>query len=189
MDYQSMINANRYLAKYNEILYNMAREMRVSHTTSNITIDFIRCIIPCYMTSIYICENFLEYTNYRPLQIQANNIIRINKNELKQMEEIGKTTIPYINKERDVNNYFKRYFKITDEMISQMYNSTRTHDINLDFIYEMIPNNEGAIKMCNNVLKFQIDPRLRVLANNIIIESNENIRILKEIENNIKKYP
>lgn len=190
MDYQNMINANRYLAKFNEILYNMARKMKVTHTTNNITIDFIRCMIPHHMAAVYMCENLLQYTNYSPLIIQANNIIRVQKNGIKQMEEIAKTTMSYMNRERDVNNYFKRYFKITDEMINKMYNSTRTPDINIDFISEMIPHHEGAIKMCQNVLKYQIDPRLRIIANNIIIEQSEGVRILKEIQNNInKKYP
>lgn len=190
MDYQSMINANRYLAKFNEILYNMAREMKLSYTTSNITVDFIKCIIPSSIATISMCENLLEYINYGPIQNLANNIINVQKNELNQMEEIGKTTIPYVNKERDVNNYFKRYFRITDEMINKMYNSNRTPDIMLDFIYENIPHNEGIIKLCKNLLKFEIDPRLRMLANNMIVEKSEIIRILKEMENNLnKKYP
>lgn len=190
MDYQNMINANRYLSKFNEILYNMAREMKVSYTTSNITVDFIKCMIPNCMATISICENFLEYINYIPLKNLADNIISMQKNEVKQMEEIGKTTIPYINKQRDVDNYFKKYFKITDEMINGMYNSIRTPDIILDFIYEMIPNNEGVVKLCKNLLRFEIDPRIRILANNIIVQENECIRILKEIENNVnKKYP
>lgn len=185
-----MINANRYLAKFNEILYNMAREMKVSYTTSNITIDFIKCMIPHHIATISMCENFLEYINYGPFQYTINNIINIQKNEIKQMEEIGKTTIAYINKQREVDNYFKRYFKITDEMINQMYNSNRTPDIIMDFIYEMIPNFEGTAKMCKNLLRFEIDPRLRILANNIIVQGNECIRIFREIENNInKKYP
>lgn len=190
MDYQNMINANRYLAKFNEILYTMANEVKITHTTSNITIDFIRCIIPNYMAAIYMCENLIEYTNYRPLMMQANNIIRIQKNEIEYMKEIAKTTIPYMNTQRDVNNYFKKYFKITNEMVNKMYNSSRTPDINMDFIYEMMPYHEGTIKICQNVLKHQIDPRLRILVNNIIIQQNNNIRILKEIENNLnKKYP
>lgn len=190
MDYQSMINANRYLAKFNEILYNMAREMKVSYTTSNITIDFIKCMIPSLMTSIHMCENLLEYTNYKPIQNIANNIIYNKKYEIKQMEDVMKTTIPYINKERDVNNYFKRYFKINDEMINNMYNSTRTPNIIIDFIYEMIPYSEGMVKLCKNLLRFEIDPRLKILANNIIIEQTECIRVLKEVENNVNlKYP
>lgn len=187
MNYQNMINANRYLSKFNEILYNMAGKMQVTHTTNNITIDFIRCMIPHHMAAIYMCENLLQYTNYSPLVTQANNIIEVQKNGVKQMEEIAKTTMPYINKEKAVNNYFKKYFRIINEMINKMYNSTRTPDINIDFISEMIPHHEGAIKMCQNVLKYQIDPRLRILANNIIINQSEGIRILKQIQTSLIK--
>lgn len=75
-------------------------------------------------------------------------------------------------------------------MINEMRNSIKTTDINLDFTYETIPHHEGAIKMCQNVLRYQIDPRLRMLANTIINEQSKGIKLLKEIQYNItKKYP
>ncbi|MBP3635637.1 MAG: DUF305 domain-containing protein [Bacilli bacterium] len=190
MNYQNEIDANYYLARFNEILYNMQREMLITNTTENITIDFIRCMIPHHMAAIYMCQNLLRYSNYTPLVNMANNIIKVQENEVNQMKEIAKTTIYYINNKRDVDNYFKRYFKITQNMINEMRNSIKTTDINLDFTYEMIPHHEGAIKMCQNVLRYQIDPRLRMLANIIIKEQSEGVRMLKEIQYNItKKYP
>lgn len=190
MNYQNEIDANYYLARFNEILYNMQREMLVTNTTENITIDFIRCMIPHHMAAIYMCQNLLKYTTYTPLINIANNIIKVQENEVNQMKEIAKTTIYYINNKRDVDNYFKRYFKITQNMINEMRNSLKSVNINLDFTYEMIPHHEGAIKMCQNVLRYQIDPRLRMLANAIIIQQSEGVRILKQIQDNLnKKYP
>ena len=187
MNYQNEIDANYYLARFNEILYNMSKEMLIMDTTNNITIDFIRCMIPHHMAAIYMCENLLKYSNYNSLINIANNIINIQKYEVKQMNEIAKTTMPYINLERDVNNYFKKYFKITQNMINEMRNSKRVIDINLDFIYEMIPHHEGAIKLCQNLLKYQIDPRLRILANNIIIQQTEGVKMLRQLQNSINK--
>ncbi len=187
MNYQNEINANYYLARFNEILYNMSNEMRITTTTNNITIDFIRCMIPHHIAAIYMCENLLNYTYYRPLIDIANTIITIQKNEIETMQKIGDTTIPYANIEKQVNNYFKKYFKIVQNMVNEMRNSKTTIDINLDFIYEMIPHHEGAIKMCQNLLKYPIDPRLRMLANNIIVQENESIKILKQVQYNLNK--
>ena len=187
MNYQNEIDVNYYLARFNEILYNMSNQMLIMQTTNNITIDFIRCMIPHHMAAIYMCENLLRYTNYFPLVNVANNIIEVQKNEVKIMQQISQTTILYINPVRSVNNYFKKYFKITQNMINQMKNSKVVTNINLDFIYEMIPHHEGAIKMCQNVLKYQIDSRLRMLANTIISQQTENIRVLRNIEYNLSR--
>jgi len=62
-----------------------------------------------------------------------------------------------------------------------MRNSFRSNDIDLNFINEMIPHHEGAIKMCENLLKYRIDPRLAEIANSIIIEQSEGVRQLKRI--------
>lgn len=187
MNYQNEINTNYYLARFNEILYNMSNEMMIKDTTNNITIDFIRCMIPHHMAAIYMCENLLNYTNYYPLINIADNIVKVQKYEVEYMNEIAKTTMPYMNFQKDVDSYFKKYFKIVQNMINEMRNSKTTININLDFINEMIPHHEGAIKMCQNVLKYPIDVRLRMLANNIIIQQTEGIKMLKQVQSNINK--
>ena len=62
-----------------------------------------------------------------------------------------------------------------------MKNSSRSNNINLNFTSEMIPHHEGAIKMCNNLLKYSIDPRLVKVAESIIKEQTEGVSKLKEI--------
>ena len=73
-----------------------------------------------------------------------------------------------MNMERDINTYLTKYFEITNNMIEKMKNSPRCVNINLDFVNEMIPHHEGAIQMCNNLMQYYIDPRLRNVANTII---------------------
>ena len=64
-----------------------------------------------------------------------------------------------------------------------MTNSLRSNNINLNFISEMIPHHEGAIAMCQNLLQYNIDPRLRVVAENIIKEQSQGVQDLYEIRN------
>lgn len=186
MNYQNQIDANYYFARYNEILFNIERDMLVTETTNNITIDFIRCMIPYNMAGIYMCENLLKYTNNMVFKNLSNNIIELKKREIDYMKEVFGSIMPYINSEKEVNNYFKKYFKITNNMINDMQNSERMVNINLSFIYEMIPYFEGGIKISQNVLKQNIDPRIRNLSNNIIMQGNNIINMLKQIEYNIK---
>ena len=150
--------------------------------TNNITINFISTMIPHHQAAIYMCENLLDYTNYQPLQEIAKNIISMQTKGIEQMREIAMTTYGYSNNRKDVRFYEKNYFCITRQMICKMKNSLRSENINLNFISEMIPHHEGAVQMCENLLKFSIDPRLANVAKNIIYEQSEGIRQLKEIE-------
>ena len=79
------------------------------------------------------------------------------------------------------------YTNITNEMIEKMKNSPRCYNINLDFVGEMIPHHEGAVKMCENLLQYYIDPRLKQVANTIIEEQSRGIEELKQIRQKLCK--
>ena len=67
-------------------------------------------------------------------------------------------------------------------MIYRMKYCLRSNDINLNFISEMIPHHEGAIAMCQNLLQYNIDPRLRMVAENIIKEQSQGVKDLYEVK-------
>lgn len=177
-----------YLARFDEILCQMADKMlNAQLTNNNITINFIRCMIPHHQAAIYMCENLLKYTNYTPLQEIARDIIKTQTSGIMQMKEIARTTIGFENSQRDVNCYLEKYFEITRNMICRMKNSPRCNNINLNFVNEMIPHHEGAISMCNNLLHYRIDPRLRNVANSIIEEQSRGVRQLEAIRETLCK--
>ncbi len=186
MQNQKMIMmARRYLARFDEILNQMADEMLSQEVTNSITIDFIRCMIPHHRAAIYMSENLLNYTRYEPLQKIAKGIIEMQTRGIEQMKEIEQRTYGFRNIPRDVNNYIEKYLSITQNMIKKMKNSPRCININLDFVNEMIPHHEGAIKMCNNLLQYYIDPRLKNVADTIIREQSEGVSKLKEVQKNL----
>lgn len=176
-------NVNNYLNRFDEILYNMENKMLSQNVTNSITINFIICMIPHHQAAIYMCENLLKYTKYQPLIQISNRIIQTQTKGIEQMKHILNTTVGYINSNKNVNNYMKEYFRIVNIMISGMKNSARTNNINYNFTTEMIPHHEGAIAMCNNLLKYQIDPRLKNVAQNIIQEQSKGVIELKNIQN------
>lgn len=183
MECEDVQRARRYLERFDQILCEMANKMLSANFTNNITLNFIECMIPHHMAAICMCENLLNFTNYEPLQRIANDIIRTQTRGIEQMSEIARTTCGYNNSECDVNRYIRRYFAITRNMICRMRNSPRCININLNFVNEMIPHHEGAVQMCNNLLQYCIDPRLRNVADSIIREQTEGIRQLKQIRN------
>ncbi len=185
MNCNHRMNVKKYLNRFDKILCQMATKMLSAEIVNNITLDFIRCMIPHHQAAIYMCENLLEYTEYEPLEKIAKDIIRTQTRGIKQMQEIARTTSGFSSSPSDVECYMKRYRQITKNMICKMKNSPRSANINLNFTNEMIPHHEGAVLMCENLLKYCIDPRLKSVAQTIIKEQSEGIEQLEEIRKNL----
>lgn len=182
MEYQSSFEVKEYLRRFDEILCEMSNKMLLYNMTSNITINFIQCMIPHHEAAIHMSENLLTFTNYKPLYEVANNIIKEQTKGVSQMKEILKTTKTCSNMPNHITGYESSYLSITKNMINKMKNSQRCQNININFTSEMIPHHEGAIQMCNNLLQYPIDPRLKIMANSIINEQTGGICKLKKIQ-------
>ena len=153
--------------------------------TDNINKDFIHCMIPHHQAAISMCENLLQYTTYVPLIEIANGIITVQTREIEEMTQILKTLSNSENKKEDVYLYIKKYKDITRDMIEKMRDSLKSYDVNLDFISEMIPHHEGAIAMCQNLLQYNVDPRLRILAQTIVEQQTQGVEQLKNIRSHL----
>lgn len=174
-------NLRKYLCKFNQIVNEMQTKMLCRNSVSDITLDFIECMTPHHQAAIAMCENLLQFTQCESLKKIACDIIEAQTQGIKQMQEIAKTTCGFVNSQNDVNCYIARYLSITRNMICKMRNRAECSNINLNFINEMIPHHEGAILMCENLLKYCIDPRLKKMAEDIIKEQSQGIKDLKEV--------
>lgn len=161
----------------------MLSKMTSSKITGNITKDFIMEMIPHHEAAVLMSKNLLKYNVDRKLSLIAQNIIRVQENGIKEMTLIYQTTNIPNNTYLEVLDYIRNYNDILNEMARGMKNSLTTPNINLDFISEMIPHHEGAIKMCKNLLNFKIDERLKNLAISIIKFQSQGVKELKEIKN------
>ena len=186
MQYFSKYDVQAYLNKFDNILTNMANKMLSAKPKNNITVYFIECMIPHHEAAIYMCQNLLKYTNYEPLIKIANDIIEMQTKGVEQMKSILKENNSlYMNSMEDAYNYTLKYLSIVNRMVYRMKNAPRCNNINLNFVNEMIPHHEGAISMCENLLKYNINPSLVTVARSIIKEQSEGVIELKNILNNL----
>jgi len=182
MNNANVVKARRYLNRFDGILDEMSNKMLNNKMTNNITVNFIKTMIPHHQAAIYMSENLLQYSRFEALRKIAKNIIEMQTKGIMEMRKIENTTSGFPNSMQSVNNYVYKYLEITKEMIRKMKNSPRTVNINLNFVGEMIPHHEGAIAMCENLLQYNIDPRLKSVANSIIKEQSEGVNQLKQIK-------
>ena len=178
-----MSDLQRYLRRFNEILNQMQNQMLCRTSISDVSIDFCECMIPCCQGVINMCQNVLQYTNNEQLREFCNNTIESKNNQISELEEIKDSTYGFVNTASDLNTYISQYLSICRNMFCNM--ATSANCVNLSFICQMIPCQEGIICLCENCLQCCIDPRLRTLCQNMIEEQNEGINTLRGIGNRI----
>ncbi len=84
--------------------------------------------------------------------------------------------------------YLNTFCKILNDMICGMTNAPLTDSISHNFIVQMIPHHEAAIRMSQNVLKYTTDTTLCNIATDIITEqtkSIENMLAIKQCCSNV----
>ena len=140
----------QYLCCFYEILDNMIEEMTSAKLTNSISHNFIVQMIPHHQAAIKMSQNILQYTTLLPLQNIAKNIISEQTKGIESMKEILGVCGEQFDSKQDICLYQNEFEQITRTMFSQMRNACSTNQINANFMREMIPHHQGAIRMSKN---------------------------------------
>ncbi|MCQ4022111.1 MULTISPECIES: DUF305 domain-containing protein [unclassified Ruminococcus] len=181
---QSNKDIKRYLCNYYEILDDMIIGMNCAKLTDSISHNFIMQMIPHHRAAIEMSENLLMYTNFVPLQRIAQNIVKEQTKSIENMERALMNCEIVINTQLDLCRYKKCYDRITRMMFSQMRNACSDNNINADFMREMIPHHQGAIRMSKNALRYPICSELNPILQAIIKSQEKGVQ---EMESLLKK--
>lgn len=192
----------RYLNRYDQILQDMIQGMTRPCPTDSISGLFIRQMIPHHEAAILMSENLLKYTlpgnpmplpydddcycSYRdnvvePLNKIAENIIEEQTKSIENMKASFYCCSQYKNSPREIRAYQNAFRSITNTMFTQMRRALRTDEIPYNFIREMIPHHEGAIRMSENTLRFSICPELIPILDAIITSQEKGVQEMQEL--------
>lgn len=86
-------------------------------------------------------------------------------------------------KNNNVNEYLRKFDEILNKMESLMLSQKIINCITIDFIRCMIPHHQVAIYMCENLLQYRIDSRLKFVTQDIIEEQRQGIEELEKVRN------
>ena len=148
----------------------MIEEMTSAKLTNSISHNFIVQMIPHHQAAIKMSQNILKYTTLLPLQNIAKNIISEQTKSEEQFDS-----------KQDICLYQNGFDRITRTMFSRMRNACSTNQINANFMREMIPHHQGAIRMSKNALYFSICPRLILILQTIIVPQEKGVQEMKEL--------
>ncbi len=164
-----------YLCRFYEILDEMIRGMTGAELTGSISHDFIVTMIPHHRAAIEMSRNLLQYTTFVPLQNIAAGIVESQTRSIADMEAVLGKCAGMPDSVRDYGLYQRQYQRITGRMFDCMRDAPATNDINADFMREMIPHHEGAIRLSENALRFPICPELVPILRAIITSQKRGV--------------
>lgn len=172
---QLSIVTNEYLKTFRCILDKMIHGMTEARLTDSISYNFMVQMIPHHRAAIEMSRNLLQYTTDIPLQNIALGIIEEQTKSIADMEKILCSCKKLQNCERNVWQYQQKMDCIMQTMFSEMKNAGSNNNINQNFMREMIPHHEGAIKMSETTLQYDICPELVPILNAIISSQKKGV--------------
>lgn len=170
-----------YLCRFYEILDEMIAGMEGAALTGSISHNFIVQMIPHHRAAIEMSRNLLQYTTCVPLQRIAEHIITSQTQSIADMQEALAGCARLASTEQERCLYARRFAQITQDMFASMRGACASNDLNADFMREMIPHHQGAIRMSENALRFPVCPALTPILREIIVSQRAGVREMERL--------
>ena len=165
-----------YLSAFYCILEEMICNMTNVSLTDSISRNFIAQMIPHHRAAIQMSQNILRYTADKELQEIASGIVAEQTKSIEDMLAIEKSCGCFTNMYSKVQAYQCQMDRIMRTMFARMQNACATNRLNCDFLWEMIPHHEGAVKMSETTLQYGVCPELRPILEAIVASQQKGVR-------------
>lgn len=173
--------AKEYLTRFYEILDGMVCGMTGAELTGSISHNFIVQMIPHHRAAIEMSENVLPHIGGCPLRQIASRIITEQTKSIADMEAALPCCASLCSPAQDLALYQRRMDLIYQAMFSEMGGAPETNSIAVNFMREMSPHHEGAIRMAENALKYGVCPELVPILCSIIASQKRGVREMRAL--------
>lgn len=170
-----------YLSAYRRILEQMMEKMTRAKLSDSISGNFIAQMIPHHCAAVEMSENLLRYSCFEPLVRIAENVIRTQKQGVAEMERMLCDCREKANCPNEVCRYQDKIDCMIQTMYDGMKNAKTGNCINANFMREMIPHHEGAVKMAKAALQYDLCCALVPVLEGIVKEQEEGIREMERL--------
>ncbi len=170
-----------YLAAFYRILDEMICDMTGAALTDSIAHNFIVQMIPHHKAAIQMSENILKYKCNKSLQKIASNIIIEQTRSIENMRAIEAGCSRCTNTCQQLQAYQDKMNRIMQTMFAEMRCARATNCLDCDFMWEMIPHHEGAVRMSETTLQSHICSGLKPILEAIITSQKKGIREMQQL--------
>ncbi len=169
-----------YLDAYYRILGEMERRMTSAPRTGSISRDFITQMIPHHRAAVEMCENVLRFVESGPVSDLARTIIRQQTQGIAEMKAILCPCGTICSSPQETFRYQRRNACVLNTMFYDMRHVSGV-GVEQNFLREMIPHHEGAVRMSENALRFRLCKPLRPILQNIITTQEQEIGEMRRL--------
>ena len=174
-------DSKTYLCCFYQILDEMVQGMTTAGLTRSISHNFIAQMVPHHRAAIQMSNNILRFTENQAVRRVAQRIIDEQTRGIGQMEDIMAACGQLTNPQMDLRLYQRRMDLIYREMYAKMGSAPENNALSAVFMREMIPHHQGAVRMAENALKYDICTELVPILRSIILQQRRGIGQMRSL--------
>ena len=174
-------DAKTYLCCFYQILDEMIQSMTTAGLTQSISHNFIVQMIPHRRAAIQMSQNILRFHPSQPVQRFAQRVIDQQTREIAQMEAALPAGSQLANPTADLRLCQRRMDLIYREMYAKMGSAPENNARAAVFLQQMIPHHQGAVRMAENALKYDVCTELVPLLRTIAVRQRQDIAQMRSL--------
>ena len=173
--------SKHYLCCYYQILDEMIQGITTAKLTQSISHNFIVQMIPHRRAAIQMSQNILRFHPSQPVQRFAQRVIDQQTREIAQMEAALPAGSQLANPTADLRLCQRRMDLIYREMYAKMGSAPENNARAAVFLQQMIPHHQGAVRMAENALKYDVCTELVPLLRAIAVRQRQDIAQMRSL--------
>lgn len=176
-------DSKTYLCCFYQILDEMIQGMTTAGLNQSISHNFIVQMIPHHKAAIQMSNNILRFTENSFVRRVAQRIIEEQTQGIGRLEEALAACNQLTNPQMDLRLYQRRMDLIYREMYAKMGSALESNALAAIFTREMIPHHQGAIRMAENALKYDVCTELVPILRSIIVQQRQGAAQMRGLLN------
>ena len=168
-------DSKTYLCCFYQILDEMIQGMTTAGLNQSISHNFVVQMIPHHKAAIQMSNNILRFTENSFVRRVAQRIIEEQTQGIGRMEEALAVCNQLTNPQMDLRLYQRRMDLIYREMYAKMGSALESNALAAIFMREMIFHHQGAIRMAENALKYDVCTELVPILRSIIVQQRQGV--------------
>ena len=174
-------DSKTYLCCFYQILDEMIQSMTTAGLTQSISHNFIVQMIPHRRAAIQMSQNILRFHPSQPVQRFAQRVSDQQTREIAQMEAALPAGSQLANPTADLRLCQRRMDLIYREMYAKMGSAPENNARAAVFLQQMIPHHQGAVRMAENALKYDVCTELVPLLRTIAVRQRQDIAQMRSL--------
>ncbi|MBD5133951.1 MAG: DUF305 domain-containing protein [Clostridiales bacterium] len=179
-------DSKNYLCCFYQILDEMIHTMTTAGLTQSISHNLVVQMAPHHRAAIQMSNNILRFTENSAVRRLAQRMVDEHTQGIERMEGALAACNQLINPQMDLRLYQRRMDLISREMYAGMGSAPEGNALAAVFMREMIPHHQGAVRMAETALKYDICTELVPILRSTVTQQRQGIAQMRALLNRME---